>query len=98
MHCAKNLAINLNKIILGEKKSRKIHLDLQMFGVYESLWLKLHLSRNVKVIIPLVPWVMQKEERISFLETMSRLKLPIGYTLTFKKHIVNEKVNGHEIP
>jgi hypothetical protein len=55
VHCVKNLAVNLIKIILGEKESRKIHLDVQMFGVCKSLWLKLHLSHNGKAIIPLVP-------------------------------------------
>jgi len=38
MHCEKKMAINLIKIVLGEKKSRKVYFDIQALGVREFLW------------------------------------------------------------
>jgi len=46
MHCGKNLAVNLIKIVFDEKESRKVYFDLQVLGVRESLWLKPHPSQN----------------------------------------------------
>lgn len=41
-----------------------------------------------------VPWVMSKEERFLFLDTMVNLKLALGYASGFKKHIIKGKLRA----
>ncbi len=33
MHCEKNLAINVMKIVFGEKDNNKVHWDLESLGI-----------------------------------------------------------------
>jgi hypothetical protein len=42
----------------------------------------------------LAPWVMHKEEKLFFLKTMAKLKLPTWYASCFKKHIVKGKLGA----
>ncbi len=61
------------------KKNKKVCLDLLDLGVRKTLWLKPHPSKRSETIMPIVPWVMAKEEQIGFLNIMANLKLPSGY-------------------
>jgi hypothetical protein len=66
MHYEKKLAINVLKIILGEKYTKKVEHDLQALGISQSPWLKLHPTKYSEIIIPITSWVMPKEERFFF--------------------------------
>jgi hypothetical protein len=47
--------------------------------------LKPHPTRIGESIMPLAPWVMPKEDRLGFLDTMANLKLPTRFASGFKK-------------
>jgi hypothetical protein len=51
MHSEKNLAINVLKMILGEKNDKKVRLDFQVASVHDILWLKLHLTTVGEIIM-----------------------------------------------
>jgi hypothetical protein len=51
MHCKENLIVNVLKIILGEKDNKKVRLYLQVTGVCDSLWLKLHPTKVGETIM-----------------------------------------------
>jgi hypothetical protein len=94
MHCEKNLAMNILKTILGEKDNKKIRSDLEELGICQPPWLKPHPTRIGESIMALVPWVMPKEDKSPFLDTMANLKLPTRFANGFKKHIVKSKLEG----
>jgi hypothetical protein len=62
MHCEKNLGVNVIKTIVGEKDGRKVWQDLQVLGIQQSSWLRVHLSQSAKVVILEAPWVMPRRE------------------------------------
>jgi hypothetical protein len=62
---------------------RKVRKYLQALGVCQACWLKLHPSRNVEVMVLIAPWVIPKEKRTLFLDTMANLKLLFKYVSRF---------------
>lgn len=44
------------------------------------------------MLMPPTPWLMPREERVGFLDTMAKLKLPTGYASGFKKHVIKGKL------
>jgi hypothetical protein len=92
MDCEQNLAVNILKTILGEKDTKKVWHNFQALGICQFLWLKPHRQqKSSESIMPIAPWVMPKENWAFFLDTMAKLKLPIGYAFGFKKHIIKGK-------
>jgi hypothetical protein len=62
MHCEKNLAINVMKIVFGEKDNNKVHWNLENLGIGNAFWLKPHPTQIGETIMPLAPWVMPKDD------------------------------------
>jgi len=61
------LAVNVLKIIFGEKGARKVQYELQALGVCEYSWLKSHLLKSIETIMPTaLSWVMPKEKGFAF--------------------------------
>jgi hypothetical protein len=86
MHYEKNFAVNIFKIILGEKDNKKIKGNLEKLGIHgQPLWLKPDPTRIGESI--LTPRVMPREDRSPYLDTMANLKLPRRFAIGFKKNV-----------
>jgi hypothetical protein len=85
MHYKKNLIVNEIKIIMGEKDGNKMWQDSQALGIRQ---LKVHSSQSAKTIILETPWMMPKGKPSIFFEVVANIKMPIRFTIGFKKYMV----------
>ena len=91
MHVEKNACENLLRTIVGEKDSPAVRHDMKEINIHPDLWMRQVRTRTgrLKWVKPHAPYVLSKAELQVFMDTISKLKVPTGYSSTFKKHIVS---------
>ena len=91
-----NICDNLLKTIVGEKNSFIVQHDMKDINIHPELWMRRVRTRigRLKWVKPHAPYVLSKAELEVFMNTISKVKAPAGYSNMFKKHIVSEKLGA----
>ena len=93
MHVEKNVAENLLKTLFGEKDGPGVRLDLQEKNIRRHLWLRGMPGQAQRAFLPDAPYVLTKEQRQCFLETLKKIKLPSHYSSTLHSKISKGKLS-----
>ena len=94
MHVEKNVAENLLKTLFGEKDNPSVRQDLQRRNIRRHLWLRHEDGRQQRAFIPNAPYVLTKEQRKRFLETLKAIKLPSHYSSSLHSKISKGKLSA----
>lgn len=94
MHCEKNLVENILKMILGEKDSSKVRLDLQTQGIKRHLWLRQLSKQPKRALMPDADYVLSKESRDQFLKSLKAIKMPTDYCSSLRPKVCKCKLSG----
>ncbi len=95
MHIEKNITESLIKFLEGTKDTVKVRQDLKARRQQPELWPKADTKRAGGFVKPLAPYVLSKQEKQTFHDRISALRVPSGYAAAFKKHVKHKtKVLG----
>jgi hypothetical protein len=94
MHCEKNFAENIMKTLLGNKDTTAIRKDLQAKGLRPHLWLQPTGPRLDRVFMPDVPFILLKEDKVEFFQTLRSIKFPNDYVSNLHKKISRGKLSS----
>jgi len=94
MHCEKNVCDNIIRTLMGEKDSASARVDMEQRGIHPHLWLFRQGANNDRLWIPDAPYVLSKEEKREFLETLKSIKNPSRYVSTLHNRITDGKLRG----
>ena len=92
MHVEKNVAENLLRTLFGEKDGPAVRVDLRNRGIRPHLWLRRHDQQ--RVFMPEAPYILTKDQRAIFLETLQKIKLPSHYSGQLHAKISKGKLSG----
>lgn len=94
MHVEKNVAENLLRTLFGEKDGPSVRLDLRRRNIRRHLWMRGVPGQDHRAFIPEAPWVLTKEQRGIFLDTLKNMKLPSHYSSFLHGKISSGKLMG----
>ncbi len=94
MHIEKNVYKSLIKFMFGMKDTIKVRRDMEVFRIWENLWLKQNPSRPGRILKPVVGYVLKPEELKTFMSRLAGLKLPSNYGGALGKHIMDKKLGS----
>ena len=94
MHVEKNVAENLLRTLFGEKDGPKVRADLEQRNIRPHLWVRREVRQNPRAFLPAAPYVLSKEQRRIFLETLKKLKLPSHFSSNMHTKISKGKLIG----
>ena len=94
MHCEKNVCENLIKTLMGEKDNAAVRVDLQQRGIRPQLWLEERGSRGNQLWLLDAPYVLSKEDRKEFLETLRSIRTPSRYVSALYTKITDGKLRA----
>ncbi len=77
---------NLLNHLFGEQDTMEVRKDMEKVGVNKHLWLQRRLGTTI-FFKPTTTFVFTQEENKYFLEFVSNIHAPIGYSTAFKKHV-----------
>ena len=87
MHCEKNICENVMKTIWGHRDTLKARLDLKEARIRPHLHPLLGRKPRSMVLLA-TPYVLSKEEKVKFLDTIHSLKTSTNYAGQLAKCIV----------
>jgi hypothetical protein len=79
MYIKKNICENVVQTIFGQNYTIKVQCDMQIEGIQQHLWLRLHSHNQHKILKPHVFCVLIVDELNIFLSRMVSMKLFINY-------------------
>ena len=89
MHCEKNICENVMKTIWGVRDTLKARLDLKEANIRPHLH-PLPGRKPGYVVLPTAPYVLSKEEKAKFIDTIRNLKTPTNYAGQLAKCIASD--------
>jgi hypothetical protein len=86
MHIERNVFDNILKHLFGERDTIEVHKVMEEVGVKPHQWLQQHVEGEHYVKLH-APYVFTPHERQQFLDFISKMLVPTGYVVAFKKHV-----------
>ncbi len=86
MHCEKNLIKHVMNIMFGEGDIISMWKDMKDMNIWNSLW-PIAKRKEGEFTLPIAPYVLQLEEKKTFIHIIEKLITPTSYSSTFKKWI-----------
>jgi len=86
MHCEKNLIELVMNIMFGEGDTISVWKDMKHMNIWNGLW-PIAKRKEGEFTLPVAPYVLQLEEKKTFIHIIEELKTPISYLSTLKKQI-----------
>ena len=93
MHCEKNLADSLLRMLFGETDTPSVRMDLENRRIRRHLWLR-RIGDSGRLYMPDAPYVLSPADRHVFLETLRRLKMPKKYCSNLYSKLSSGKLRG----
>lgn len=93
MHIEKKIAECVLKFLFGEKNSLESRSDLQELGIRRDLWLRPQPNRQT-FYKPQAPYIFSDAEKKIFLDEVSAIGTPTGYSSALGKHLRKTKFMG----
>ena len=97
MHVERNISDNIMRHMFGEKDTTALRRDMEeevhhgQINPRRALWLQETGTRYIK---PKAPFVFTESEKVSFMDVISRTKVPSGYSSMLIKHVGEKKLSG----
>lgn len=93
MHVERNVCNNLLLHLLGDKDTVKVRRDMEVARSHDYLHLRQRADSST-FFKPHAPYVLLPNEKATFLNTVSSLRTPTGYSSAFTKHVGDQKLSG----
>ena len=93
MHCEKNLADSILRMLFGEIDTPSVRMDLENRRIKKHLWLR-RIGDTGRLYMPDAPYVLSPLHRQTVLDTLRRLKMPSGYCSNLHSKISSGKLRG----
>lgn len=93
MHVERNVSANILQHLFGAKDSPAVRRDMEHVGRFPNLWLQ-RPEGSEHYLQPKAPYVFSDREKRNFLNLVSSIQTPSGYSATLQRHIGSERLHG----